>query len=143
MSALFETVADDRLSFYAGGQIRSRAVADFLDLEKSDIARIAGISRQSVRFDTAIPRAMLERIEEIADVCNLVARAFDGDAIKTARWFKTLNPMLGDISPRDMLRFGRYDKLRRFVIHAMMDTHAVKRARQDKAAAGRPRAKAG
>lgn len=142
MSALFETVADDRLSFYEGGQIRSRAVADFLDLEKSDIAKIAGISKQSVRFDTAIPKAMLERIEEIADVCNLVARAFEGDAIKTARWFKTPNPMLGDISPRDMLRFGRYDKLRRFVINAMMDTHAVKRAKQDKAV-GQPRAEAG
>jgi len=30
------------------------------------------------------------------------------------------NPLLGDVSPRDMIRLGRHDRLRRFIINAMM-----------------------
>jgi hypothetical protein len=64
---------------------------------------------------------MLERLVQIASICNLVAQFFDGNAEKTALWFTTKNPMLGDMTPRDMIRFGRYDKLRRFVIGAIVD----------------------
>jgi hypothetical protein len=50
---------------------------------------------------------------------ELVAQFFDGDAAKTALWFKTPNPLLGNLSPRDMIRYGRYDRLRRFVLDAL------------------------
>jgi hypothetical protein len=33
-------------------------------------------------------------------------------------WFKTRNPLLGDISPRDMIRLGRFERLRKFIINA-------------------------
>jgi hypothetical protein len=29
--------------------------------------------------------------------------------------------MLGDVSPRDMIRLGRFDRLRRFIISAMAE----------------------
>ena len=49
------------------------------------------------------------------------AKQFNGDQEKTATWFKARNPLLGDVSPRDMIRLGRYDRLRAFIIQAMSD----------------------
>jgi len=66
----------------------------------------------SVRFDQKIPKEVLDRLKEIANICGLVAQFFGGDIAKTALWFKTVNPLLGNISPRDMIRYGRYEKLR-------------------------------
>ena len=51
--------------------------------------------------------------------CGLASQFFAGDATKTALWFQTKNPLLGNISPRDTIRYGRYEKLRRFVMSAM------------------------
>jgi len=73
---------------------------------------------KSVRYDDNIPERVRERLEEIANTINLVAQAFDGDPDKTVSWFKARNPLLGDVSPRDMIRLGRYERLRRFIINA-------------------------
>jgi len=51
----------------------------------------------------------------------LVAEFFDGDPRKTALWFRTPNPLLGDVSPRNMIRYGRYMRLHRFVLQARED----------------------
>ena len=72
-----------------------------------------------MRYDDAMPEQVRERLEEIANTINLVARALDGDLDKTLVWFKTRNPLLGDIAPREMIRLGRYERLRKFIIHAM------------------------
>ena len=121
-SAVFATIApDDGLGFYADTAFRPKAVVEFLDLSNADVSHIAGVSKKSVRYDEGVPKDMLERLELIANICNLVAHHFAGDANKTALWFKTKNPMLGDIAPRDMIRFGRYDKLRRFIVGALAD----------------------
>jgi hypothetical protein len=118
--SLFNTVAKrDYLGFWANETLNARGVANFLDLDKRDVAKVAGVAPASVRFDQKIPREVLDRLLEIANVCSLVAQFFDGDAQKTVLWFRTKNPLLGDISPRDMIRFGRYEKLRRFVMAAL------------------------
>lgn len=128
---LFKTVSPvDHLSFWSGEAFQARSVADFLDLKNAEIAKIAGVSKASVRFDNEIPRDLRERLEEIANICNLVAQYFEGDGRKTALWFRTKNPLLGEISPRDMIRFGRYDKLRRFVIGAQVDRDAGRRVKE-------------
>jgi len=75
--------------------------------------------RSAVRYDGHIPDQVRVRLEEIAATINLVAKQFDGDAAKTASWFKARNPLLGDVSPRDMIRFGRYQRLRSFIIQTM------------------------
>lgn len=136
MNTLFETVPRDALDFYKGEHLQAKSVADFLQLGNSEVAKLAGVAKSSVRFDHAIPKNMLERLEEIANICNMVAGFFEGDAKKTAMWFRVKNPMLGDISPRDMVRFGRYDKLRRFIVGAIADAHANSRARRDRKEAG-------
>ena len=37
-------------------------------------------------------------------------------------------PLLDDVSPRDMIRLGRYERLRKFIIHAMTERVANQRA---------------
>jgi hypothetical protein len=120
--ALFRTVPNrDALNFGYGEEFNAKRVADFLDLDKQSVSRISSVAKASVRYDDHIPRAVKERLEEIASVANMVASVFDGDNAKTALWFRTKNPMLGDISPRDMIRLGRYDRLRKFIVSAMAD----------------------
>lgn len=119
-SELFRTVADrDYLGFWADQTLNAREVARFLDLNKSEVAKVANVAPASVRFDQKIPREVADRLAEIANIAQLVAQYFEGDTAKTALWFRTKNPLFGGISPRDMIRFGRYEKLRRFVTEAL------------------------
>jgi hypothetical protein len=120
---LFSTVPErDYLGFWANQTLQAKSVADFLNLDRHEVARIADVSGASVRWDHKIPQEVVERLTEIAVVCSLVAQFFAGDAVKTALWFKTKNPLLGNLTPRDMIRFGRYDKLRRFVMEALIES---------------------
>lgn len=123
--ALFGTIPDrDYLGFWANQTLKARQVVQFLDLDRRDIAKLAGVASASVRFDQKIPKEVHDRLQEIANICGLVAQFFAGDVAKTALWFKTVNPLLGNISPRDMIRYGRYEKLHRFVMSAL-DENAV------------------
>jgi hypothetical protein len=58
---------------------------------------------------------------ELERLCAQVLGFFDGDVAKTALWFRLPNPLLGDLSPRDMIRYGRYAKLQEFVVEALAD----------------------
>lgn len=123
---LFDTVPEDLLQFGHGQAFDARKAASFLSLKKADVGRIAAVAEASVRYDDHIPEAVRVRMEEIASTINLVAKQFSGDREKTAAWFQARNPLLGDISPRDMIRLGRYDRLRRFIIQAMTNQAQVK-----------------
>ncbi len=119
--SLFDTVPDDLLQFGHGDSFDAKRVPSLLGLKKEDVSRLASVSVKSVRYDDAIPEQVRERLEEIANTINMVAKAFDGDPEKTTAWFRARNPMLGDVSPRDMIRLGRYERLRKFIINAMME----------------------
>ena len=124
--ALFKTVPERaHLGFWSDHTFHSGEVAKFLDLRKVDVAKIAAVAPASVRFDHKAPKEVLERLQEIGNICELVAQYFEGDAVKTALWFKTANPMLGNVSPRDMIRFGRYQKLHRFIVEALQENATV------------------
>lgn len=121
-AALFNTVpAQDHLGFWANQVLDAQKVAGFLDLDKRDVARIADVSPASVRWDHKIPQEVLELMTQVAVVCALVAQFFQGDITKTRLWFQTKNPLLGNLSPRDMVRYGRHEKLRRVVMDALND----------------------
>ncbi len=117
-ASLFNTIPKDQLGFWANQTLRSRKVADFLELDKADVARVSNVSVNSVRFDKKIPNEVLKHLEQIAIICGLVAEFFRGDAVKTGLWFRTKNPMLGELSPRDMIRYGRMEKLMQVVQEA-------------------------
>jgi hypothetical protein len=119
--SLFDTVPEDLLMFGHGDMFDAKRVPTLLGLKKEDVSRLASVSIKSVRYDDAIPEQVRDRLEEIASTINMVAKAFDGDVDKTTAWFRARNPMLGDVSPRDMIRLGRYERLRKFIINAMME----------------------
>ena len=50
-----------------------------------------------------------------------MAGFFEGDVAKSAQWFRLPNPLLGDLLPRDMIRYGRYAKLQEFVLEALAE----------------------
>ena len=121
---LFDAVPQDFMRFGQGMAFEPRKVPDVLGLKNEDVARLAAVSASSVRYDDAMPQQMRDRLEEIANTINMVAGLFNGDVNKTAAWFKARNPMLGDVSPRDMIRLGRYERLRKFIINAMAERSA-------------------
>ena len=119
---IFATVPDkDYLSFYAQNQLQYNRVPNFLNFKKDDVSRATGVAQHSVRFDEKMPQELKERIEEWATLLNLVAEHFKGDQNKTTQWFIMPNPLLGEVSPRDMIRLGRYKKLLNFVINALAE----------------------
>ena len=124
---LFDSVSNDYLQFGRGSSFDHKRVPKVLGLNKKDVSRVASVSVKSVRYDDAIPEQVRERLKEIANTINIVAEAFDGDADKTVAWFRARNPMLGDVSPRDVIRLGRYERLRKFIINAMSDRVAAQR----------------
>jgi len=125
---LFETVPKDYLQFGLGALFDAKRVPGVLGLNKEDVSRLAAVSVKSVRYDDAIPEQVRERLQEIAITINMVAQAFDGDVDKTVAWFRVRNPLLGDVSPRDMIRLGRYERLRKFIINAMNERAARRQA---------------
>lgn len=58
---------------------------------------------------------------ELEQLCEQVVGFFEGDLTKAALWFRLPNPLLGDLTPRDMIRYGRYAKLQEFVVEAIAE----------------------
>jgi uncharacterized protein (DUF2384 family) len=130
---LFKTVSTrDSLQFWQGNALDYQKVREFTGFDVRDIARMTGLAKSSVRYDAKAPKEVREHLENIANICNLVFQFFQDD-VKTKLWLQTPNPMLGNVSPRDMLRFGRYAKLLRFVNQAMEEGGAGVEASQTSA----------
>ncbi len=109
---------DDLLHLYNNGRPDYKRIAELVKLSKTDLSKISQVAKSSVRFDANIPEPVAERLREIANIANLVAQFFAGDLQKVGLWFELGNPMLGNVSPRDMIRIGRYKRLLNFVIDA-------------------------
>jgi uncharacterized protein (DUF2384 family) len=132
---LFNTVARrDSLKFWRGNMLNYQKVRDFIGLDTRDVSRVAGVAKSSVRYDEEAPREVREHLANVANICNLVSQFFNDD-VKTKLWFQIPNPMLGNISPRDMIRIGRYNKLLCFVTQAMEQGAGHGEASQKSAAA--------
>jgi len=125
--ALFETVPkEDYLSLFSSGGTDYERVVDLLDFRKKDVARASNVALHSVRYDPPkMPKELRDRIQEWAVALNLVAQFFR-DEQKTVLWFKTPNPLLGDIAPRDMIKIGRFKKLRQFILQALSENEMRK-----------------
>ena len=95
-----------------------KVVPEFLRFNKKQTSQLAQISQASVRYDEKIPNDLAERLEQIANIANRVPALFNGDVEKAALWFRTPNPMLGQVAPRDMLRLNRFKRLAKFVTEA-------------------------
>src|SRR5882672_2363257 len=110
--------SEDVLHLYTDGRPDYKRIAELAKLSKADLGKLSQVAKSSVRFDAHIPEPVAQRLREIANIANLVGEFFAGDAQKVGLWFEIANPMLGNVSPRDMIRIGRYKRLLNFVIEA-------------------------
>lgn len=124
-------IASDVLGLWRAGEPDYKKIADLVQLSKKDLSKLGGVSLASVRFDQNIPQAVAERLREIANIANLVGEFFEGDVHKVGLWFELANPQLGGISPRTMIRAGRYKRLLSFVLEARAAEQAVGEAKAE------------
>ena len=120
-SSLFNSIPDQDYChlFTDDGSPNAQRVIDLLKYKKQDLAFATDIPVKSIRYDEKMPAELRERLTEWATALNLVAGFFDKDINKTTLWFSTPNPLLGDMSPRDVIRVGRYKKLLKFIQTAL------------------------
>lgn len=118
-SALFRTVPDtDFFHLFTDGVPDGEKVVKLLKYKKEDVSVAANIPIASVRYDSKMPTVLKERLTEWAIVLNLVAGFFN-DPEKTVLWFCMPNPLLGGMSPSNMIRIGRFKKLLNFIQTAL------------------------
>ena len=119
-AALFNSVpATDYLHLFQDGKVDGQKVVRFLKYKKADVCVATNVPLASIRYDhNKIPAELEERLQEWAIAINLV-QGFFQDSQKTMLWFSTPNPLLGSMSPRDMIRLGRFKKLLNFVQTAL------------------------
>lgn len=104
--------------FENNGRPNAKKVVELLNYKKEDVAVASDLSISSIRYDAKMPEVLLGRIKEWATAINLVG-SFFGDQHKTMLWFQMPNPLLGNMSPRDMIRVGRFNKLLKFIQTAL------------------------
>jgi hypothetical protein len=107
----------DYLGLFDGGTPRFKEVREFLGLKAKEVAEAA--------WGTVGVPELTERVREWAFLINRVAGFFDSDRGKTLLWFAVSNPLLGGVTPRQMLRLGRFGKLDRIVKQALQETGAL------------------
>lgn len=112
---LFRTIPDkDYCHLFTDGMPDGEKVVKFLKYKKEDVSVAANIPIASVRYDNKMPAVLKERLTEWATALNLVAGFFN-DSEKTILWFCMPNPLLGGMSPSNMIRVGRFKKLLNFI----------------------------
>lgn len=110
----------DVLHLFENGRPNAKKVVHLLNYKKEDVAVASNVPIASVRYDLKMPEELLERMREWAAALNLVANFFK-DEHKTMLWFQLPNPLLGNMTPRDMIRVGRFNKLLKFIQTALAE----------------------
>lgn len=115
-ASLFRTVPDeDYFQFFNEGIVDGQKVVDILNYKKADVATATNVPIKSIRYEPQkIPSELRERFTEWATALNLVYGFFKNKE-KTILWFSIPNPLLGGMTPRDMIRLGRFKKLLNFI----------------------------
>jgi hypothetical protein len=118
--ALFENIPQEDYFnlFTGGGEPDGKKVVEFLKYKKEDVSVATGVPLKSIRYDLRMPAELRERLTEWATAINLVGNYFE-DLNKTVLWLHTSNPLLGNMSPRNMIRLGRFKKLLKFIQSAL------------------------
>ena len=124
LATIFQNIPErDHFSLFKGKQADYKKVAEELDFSVKDVALATGAPVSSIRYDHKIPKEVAKRITEWAHLLNLVAQHFDGDVTKAVLWFTLPNPLLGNLTPRLMIRAGRYNKLLKFITNAISENN--------------------
>lgn len=117
--ALFSTVpAKDIANVFKNGEVDAERIVKLLKYKKEDVSVASGVPMTSVRYDSKMPVDLRERMVEWGTAINLVGTYFN-DLEKALLWFQVSNPLLGNMSPRDMIRVGRFKRLLKFIQTAL------------------------
>ena len=115
VQTVFDSVPkEDPFHIFRGSEPNYQKVVKILDFKKEDVAKASNVASSSVRYDSKMPQELQQRILEWAVAISLAGEYF-GDLERTILWFHAPNALLGGISPRDMIRIGRFKKLLRFI----------------------------
>ncbi len=118
---LFNSIpSKDHLGLFDGDHPRYERIIELLGYKRLDVSAATGLNVSKIRHDAKMPVELRERLNEWAILLNLIGEYFK-ESQKVELWLQTPNPLLGDISPRDMIRIGRYKKLLKFVQTALRD----------------------
>jgi len=118
-TALFNSIpSEDRMQLFFKGEPEGKKIVDVLNYKKQDVSLATGIPLASIRYDIKMPTELRERLVEWAIALNLVAEYFN-DVEKSVLWFQVPNPLLGNMTPRGMIRLGRFKKLFKFIQTAL------------------------
>jgi hypothetical protein len=116
MSKIFAVVPEgDLFGIKTNGSFDYQEAARFLDMNKKAVARAAGVSEASVRYDARMPNDLKEFFLELISVVALVSNQFKEDREKTRLWFSMPNPLLGGVTPIQMILLGKHKKLIKFI----------------------------
>lgn len=118
--SLFRTSPPDYFHlFNKDAFVDGEKVVKLLKYKKEDVSIATSVPLSSIRYDEKkMPAELRERLTQWATALNLVAEFFQ-DEKKTIIWFSMPNPLLGGMSPRDMIRVGRFKKLLNFIQTAL------------------------
>jgi hypothetical protein len=118
--SLFRTSPKDYFHlFNENAFVDGEKVVKLLRYKKEDVSVATSVPLSSIRYDKKkMPAELRERLTQWATALNLVASFFQ-DQGKTIVWFFMPNPLLGGMSPRDMIRVGRFKKLLNFIQTAL------------------------
>lgn len=119
-SSFFKTSPPDYFHFFNDEAfIDGEKVVKILKYKKEDVAAATNLPLNSVRYEEKkMPEELRKRLTEWATALNLVGSFFQNKK-KTIIWFFMPNPLLGGMSPRDMIRKGRFKKLLTFIQTAL------------------------
>jgi hypothetical protein len=118
--SLFRTSPNDYLNLFdQNAFVDGQKVVELLKYKKEDVSVATSIPLSSIRYEEKrMPEELRERLTQWAAALNLVAGFFH-DEKKTMVWFFMPNPLLGGMTPRDMIRVGRFKKLLNFIQAAL------------------------
>jgi hypothetical protein len=118
---VFESIPkEDPFHLFKGSQPDIHKVQRVLKFTKKDTAKASNVPESSVRWDDRTPKELIDRVTEWAIAIALVSEYFN-DFDKTILWFAVPNTQLGGITPRDMIRIGRFKKLLKYIQVALAE----------------------
>jgi hypothetical protein len=94
-----------------------KLVAQDLELSNEDLAREIAVRVSSIRWDENMPQKLKQRLKDYALISDHILKYFDGDKVRTAHWFKIPNPLLGGLTPRQMISLGNGIKLQEMIVN--------------------------
>ena len=116
MDNIFSNIPEgDLFGIKTKSDFNYQEAAKFFGLDKKKVAKAAGVAESSVRYDERMPTDLREFFMEIISVISVVSSQFKEDKEKTKLWFNMPNPMLGGVSPLQMILIGKHKKLIKFI----------------------------